>query len=75
MQHANAVIMPVDWYFHGIFNTISTCLSNLRLCTTAIIFANAPCPISYNGDPEKNLGQKRAPSAINVVFVLFVIRF
>jgi len=19
MQHANAVIMPVDWYFHGIF--------------------------------------------------------
>jgi len=75
MQHANAVIMPVDWYFYSIFNKISTCLSNLRLCTIAIIFANAPCPISYSDNPEKFLARNGSPSAINVVLVLVVIRF
>ena len=72
MQHSNAVIMPVDWYFYGIFNKISTCLSNLRLCTIAIIFANAKCAISYNGDPE-NLWARNGSQ--NVVLVLVVIRF
>ena len=29
-----------------------------------ISYANAPCPISYNGDPEKNFGPEMGPQVL-----------